>query len=282
MMRHSLSRSVSTKIRCSAALVAVAVTFAQCAAACTAFCAANSQLVLVGNNEDYSNPRTRLWFVPSAPGSFGRMYVGYDNLTPQGGMNERGLWFDGFATPHVDATGSANLPHFAGDLADRALAECATVEEVIRLFERYSRDFLANAVVMFADAKGDAVAIESNAIVRKSGRFFVQTNFHHSLQERERVDDRFKRASAMLAQAGDDLSVDLFRRILAATHQEGIIATQYSNVYDLKSRTMYLYHFHDFDHVVVFRLSDELKKGRHVIDIPALFARTTSAPASSR
>lgn len=33
--------------------------------ACTAFCATGGGLVLVGNNEDWSNPRTKLWFVLS-------------------------------------------------------------------------------------------------------------------------------------------------------------------------------------------------------------------------
>ena len=46
--------------------------------ACTAFCAVGNGRVLVGNNEDYTNPRTRLWFVTAKSGSFGRMYVGFD------------------------------------------------------------------------------------------------------------------------------------------------------------------------------------------------------------
>ena len=71
--------------------------------ACTAFCALDATgRVLVGNNEDYSNPRTKIRFVPATPGSYGRIYVGFDDMWPQGGMNERGLWFDGFATPAVN------------------------------------------------------------------------------------------------------------------------------------------------------------------------------------
>ena len=39
----------------------------------------------------------------------------------------------------------------------------------------------SEGILMFADASGDAVSIERNAIVRKTGRHFVQTNFHQSL-----------------------------------------------------------------------------------------------------
>ena len=124
-------------------------------AGCTAFCARAGDHVLVGNNEDSDNPRTRLWFVPADGIRYGRMYVGYDDLFPQGGMNDQGLWFDGFVTPQVEDDRSPQRPAFSGNLLDEAMATCATVDEVVALFERYDRDFLESAVVMFADAFGE-------------------------------------------------------------------------------------------------------------------------------
>jgi uncharacterized protein (TIGR03435 family) len=245
--------------------------------ACTAFCAAGHGQVLVGNNEDWNNPHTKIWFIPAKPDAFGRVYVGFDDLRPQGGMNEHGLWFDGFAAPPISAAGSADLPSFPGNIVDTAMAECRTVEEVVRLFSRYNRDFLAEGILMFADASGDAVSVERHAMVRKTRGHFVQTNFHQSRLHGEGGKDRFDTASSMLEAAGEDVSIDLFRRILAATHQKGAYPTIYSNIYDLRSRTMHLYHFHDFDHVVTFRLADELKKGSRVLDIPALFPKNTAA-----
>jgi hypothetical protein len=58
----------------------VAFLYNPVALACTAFCAVGSGQVLVGNNEDWSNPRTKLWFVPAEPGSYGRVYVGFDDM----------------------------------------------------------------------------------------------------------------------------------------------------------------------------------------------------------
>src|SRR5688500_4953194 len=174
--------------------------------ACTAFCAVGGGRVLVGNNEDYSNPRTKIRFVPATPGSNGRMYVGFDDMWPQGGMNERGLWFDGFAAPAVRATASSTLPHFPGNIVDKAMAECATVEEVVRLFSQYNRTFLTRAILMFADATGDAVSIEPDAMVRKTRRHFVQTNFHQSRAQSGSNDRRFTIATSMLERAGDDIS----------------------------------------------------------------------------
>jgi uncharacterized protein (TIGR03435 family) len=264
----------------AAALAATAIILGASNAvhACTAFCARGNGHVLVGNNEDWNNPHTRIWFEPAEPGKFGRMFSGFDDQWPQGGMNERGLWFDGFATPAIGPGGSPRLPSYRGHIVVDAMAQCATVDDVVALFSRYDRSFLAEGVLMFADASGDAVSIERNAIVRKSGRHFVQTNFHQSLRT-SIPDRRFTTASQMLDEARGNISVDLFRRILAATHQNGAYPTLYSNVYDLTSRKMHLYYFHDFDRVVTFDLAEELKKGKHTLDIPALFPRKAEADA---
>lgn len=243
--------------------------------ACTAFCAIGKDEVLVGNNEDYSNPKTKLWFVQAKAGSFGRMLVGFDDLVPQGGMNERGLWFDGFAAPPQKV--SSALPSFNGNIVHHALSTCSTVDEVVELFSRYNRSFLSEAILMFADASGDAVSIEANAIVRKSRAHFVQTNFHQSRAEGSAGDRRFETATAMLERAGNDVSVDLFRRILASTYQKGPFPTLYSNIYELRSRTMHLYYFHDFERVMTFKLDDELRKGERVIDIASLFPPNAAA-----
>lgn len=246
--------------------------------ACTAFCAAVGDRVLVGNNEDWNNPRTRLWFVPAAPGALGRMYVGFDDLTPQGGMNERGLWFDGFAAPPVKVEPS-DLPRYPGNLVEKAMSECGTVEEVARLFSQYDRSFLSQAILMFADATGDAASIEANAIVRKSRSHFVQTNFHQSRGPYGGGVDRYTTATSMLDAAGGAISVDLFTRILDATHQYGFSPTLYSNIYDLRARTMVLYYFHDFEHPVRIDLLEELKKGKRILEIPALFPTNAKADA---
>jgi len=274
-MRSAWIRVAAIALTCGA----IALGFDDQLLACTGFCAVGADgRVLVGNNEDYDIPRTKLWFVPATPGAYGRMYVGFDDLSPQGGMNEKGLFFDGFAAPPVRAAGSADLPQYSGNITDAAMAQCATVDEVVRLFSGYNRSFLSDAILMFADANGDAVSIEADAIVRKTGRYFVQTNFHQSRPQHGR-DGRFLTATSMLDRAGDRISDDLARDILAATHQEGPSTTLYSNVYDLRARTMRLYLFHDYSRAVTFSLDEELKKGAHTLDIPSLFPRNAAAEA---
>jgi len=264
-----------------AALFAVGVLGPVPAAACTGFCATSKGKVLVGNNEDWGNPRSRIWFVPAEKGAHGRMLAGFDNGFPQGGMNDQGLFFDGFATPRLEVAPTPDKQIYFGNIAEKALAECATVDEVIRLLDKYRRP--DRAVFLFADRNGDAVAIEPEAVVRKKDWFFVQTNFYQSrTPPGTETCQRFKIATRMLEDSQGEMSIDLFRRILAATHQEGNAATQYSNIYDLTAGVMYLYHFHNFENVVRIDLAAELRKGPHKLEIPALFPRTHAAAVYAR
>ena len=80
--------------------------------ACTAFMMADGERVLVGNNEDYNIPYTRVWFVPSENGRYGRVCFGYDNWSPQGGMNDQGLFLDFFATKSMQVKQSKSNSRF--------------------------------------------------------------------------------------------------------------------------------------------------------------------------
>jgi len=251
------------------------------ARACTAICAEAKGKVLAGNNEDFGNPRSRIWFVPAEKGKYGRLFVGFDNGYPQGGMNEKGLMFDGFSAPVVELAPSPEKELWLGSLGERALAECATVGEVVRLVKNLYRP--GRVVYFFADESGDAAAIEPDGVVRKKNWFFVQTNFYQSRAPAgAETCERFKIATRMILDSEGDISVDLFRRILSATHQEGPATTQYSNIYDLKARVMYLYHFHNYENVVRIDLAEELRKGPRKREIPSLFPRTYAAEAHAR
>jgi penicillin V acylase-like amidase (Ntn superfamily) len=262
-------------------VIAVSV-WAEAAAACTAFHAAQGDIVLAGNNEDFFNPRTKVWFIPPQEGQYGRVYFGFDNFVPQGGMNEKGLFWDGFATAPRKVTRSADKPRYLGNLNDKVMAECATVEEVLAVFDKHNLDNMEGHQLMFGDAQGDSVIIEGDAIVRKQGRFQVVTNFRQSLTPAgQETCERYKTAVRMLEHS-DEVSIPVFRRVLMAVHQEADSPTLYSNIYDLQRQVVYLYHFHNFENVVVLDLAEELKKGKRELDLPALFPPTVAAEDFAR
>lgn len=245
--------------------------------ACTAFCISQGDSVLFGNNEDWKNPNTKVWYEPPEKGRYGRVYFGFDNFRPQGGMNERGLVFDGFATTPNEVKNSLDKPVYEGNLLDKFMSECATVDEVLELLDKYNLKFMEPAMYFVADERGDSAIIEGDEVIRKQGRYQIITNFYQSqVRNGEITCDRYRIADAML-KGTEEISVDLCKRILAATHNEGATPTLYSNVYDIKNRVVYLYHFHNFQNEVRIDFNAELARGRHSVDLPDLFPKTYSA-----
>jgi hypothetical protein len=60
---------------------------------CTIFMASKGGKTLVGNNEDFIDPESYVWFLPSENGKYGRVYFGFGIGLPQGGMNDQGLFW---------------------------------------------------------------------------------------------------------------------------------------------------------------------------------------------
>jgi hypothetical protein len=251
--------------------------------ACTAFMMTDGEVVLVGNNEDSKIPYTRVWFIPAENGRFGRVYFGYDNWTPQGGMNDQGLFFDYFAVKKLEIKQSREKPQFPGPPTDTMMAKCATVEDVLEMVSKYDLKWNPKIQMFVVDRKGNSAIIEGGTVIRNCDAYQVVTNFRLSkIPEDQRPCrwpawscSRYKKAEKMLLDS-DTPTVAHFRDILRATHRgpyNVIARTQYSNIYDVTNKLVYVYYLHDFDNEIIFNLSEELKKGRHYFDLPSLFGK---------
>ena len=249
--------------------------------ACTAFMASDSDTVLVGNNEDYNIPHTRVWFIPAKSGQYGRVYFGYDCWYPGGGMNDQGLFFDILLTETLEINSSIEKPLFKGDIFDKFMAECATVKEVLDLFDSYHLEQMSDFHLLVVDRTGDSVIIERDHTIRKTGSYQVVTNFLQSqVGENKQPCEWYKggciryQTAEMMLKDRRAVSVEYFRNILEATHQHTLgTRTLYSNIYDLKNGLIYLYYLHNFDNEVIINLKEELKKGSHYYEIPSLYGK---------
>jgi hypothetical protein len=251
----------------------------QRALACTGLVVQDGARVLVGNNEDWFNPRTKIWFVQPVGDRYGSVFFGFDNYWPQGGMNQKGLFFDGFALKPKAVEDPEAKPRFKGNLIKEIMATCGTVEEALTLIDQYSLYFMDHFQLFFADATGDGAIVEANAVIRKQGDDHVVTNFRQSETDPGKISCwRYLTARKLLAECSDD-RLGCIRDILAATSQEGDYPTQYSNIYDLNARRVYVYYFRNFKAEVVIDLEEELERQTGVIDLPTLFPHNAAAQA---
>lgn len=245
---------------------------------CSAFLVVGSGEVFFANNEDYWTSDTRVWFEPAEDEKHGIIYLGYSNGFPQGGMNDAGLAFDGFATKAKPLLKQSDKQEFKGNPINTAMETCATVDEVVAFLEEIDlRPLMTNAMLMFADATGDSVIIEGDRFIRKSGDYQLITNFYQSEQEEDSGQcPRFDAANRVLKARKNTTVESCAKALSAAAQRHGKVATLYSNVFDLKRRTATLWLFHDFETSVVLELKTELAKGKRTLKLPELFPRNAA------
>jgi hypothetical protein len=227
--------------------------------ACTIFVLTDSKRTLFFNNEDYSNPSTRIWFLPGVNRFYGTAYLGFNNDWAQGGINTKGLAFDWVADNKNEWKPGANLLRTKGNPCERMLESCATVEEAILFFQKYAEPGFSYARILIADKSGASVIIGAS-----DGKLYF---------------DRSK-SSRGFGYGGNTLqnmlspntksSFEIGLPILKACVQEGNDATKYSNVFDLTAGDVSLVSFTEREKTIKFNLIKELSKGGHYYDLPQI------------
>ena len=130
---------------------------------------------------------------------------------------------------------------------------------------------LDHGKLLIADRSG-----KSALLAAKDGRF-VATVMQRSQGIGNRFGLRGNEGAAMLAEVST-ASVPAAVRILQATLQEGRNATKYTLIYDLATCELHLYRFPAHRKPVRLLLADELKKGPHYYDIPAIHEQLNQEP----
>ena len=153
--------------------------------ACTIFTVCHDDVVLFGNNEDYTNPKTHYWVIPAEEGKHGGVYFGFDDFIPQGGVNEKGLSYDINALAEAPLSSHPELPKPDDWIVRVIMKKCGTVKEAIRVAKSYNWGDSLKWQIHLADAGGDAVVISagSDGELAFSGMptgngYLVSTNFN--------------------------------------------------------------------------------------------------------
>lgn len=245
---------------------------------CTGFYVVKGDKIFAGNNEDFPYPFTKMWTIPGTENSYGRIYFGYDNFTPQGGMNEKGLFFDGYATDrrlpiNID-NDKPKYDKFFDDIRNEIMATCSNVKDVIKLINNYNltnNDLFENAMLFWGDSEGNSIIIDGGNIVSKTGDFQVVTNFHVSKSDKITC-YRYLTATKLLKNM-EIPSVIGCKDALDSVH---VSETIYSQVYDIKNLRIYVYNYHNYSDCYEVDLEDVLKKGFAYYDLSSMFQYSKS------
>jgi hypothetical protein len=232
---------------------------------CTIFVLTDTNHVLFCNNEDWSNPKTRIWFVPAEGKRYGCVFVGFDDGFPQGGMNTEGLASDWVAGYKETWKPDPGLPSSNGNR--QLLETCATVKEAIAFFRGHRELGFYTARILVADRTGASAILGA-----RNGKLEVE------LSNQCRGFGYGATTLDMMLNLSSEPTVARGAQILRACLQKGKYATKYSNIFDLKSGDIFLFPFPDRDDQVQLNLKAELKKAGHYYDIPEIHQQLAQSP----
>jgi len=275
-------------------VISTVISVTNTASACTGFMAKKDNKVLAGHNEDWWDPDPYINIVPPKNGNQGYIYFecklwGSTEGKIFAGVNDQGLFFTIYATPKLNVKFKPFKPLLMEDPLFYFIQKFSTVDEVIGYLTSYNL-WLTNFIGLntnqffFVDRTGNSVIFEGDDINYKEGEFQAVTNFlqsHPELGGSFNALERYETAISMLENMSE-ISVDYFKNIANATHNEKIrVPTQYSFICDLKNNIMYLYHFHNYENVVIIDMEEEFENGEQRIYLPSLFEPTVNQPANT-
>lgn len=256
-------------------IIALTLSISVSSFACSMFVIKMNGKIMVGNNEDFWNQNSRMWFEQGDETNFGVTYVGFDDFWPQGAINEKGLVFDGFSTPYLE------IKNYEGkdspeneDWLQQVMRTCSSVEEVKEIFSKMDLRGMETSMFYFVDKSGKQLIVEGDSIEIRNQSYDIISNFYPSqYQNLDEVKIKHYQKGRKLIESSQETSVSYCRTLLDSLHQESEWGggTLYSTLYDLNEGIIYLYYNHNFDNVVIINIKEELQKENHIIEIPKLF-----------
>ena len=246
--------------------------------ACTLFWANRNDEILCAKNMDWSNTNAAMLVLPAEEGVYGRVYFGVQGdwgFTNTSAMNEKGLWYGGASLPHREVSNTYDKPRVQGEIIEKIMRECETVEEAIELYSTYWEPHW-DGHTMLADRFGNCVVVEYGeddvVFIRNSTDKMVATNFYliDTLNARWTNCYRYEVAELML---GDStaISYDLFRQIADATHAEGVGPTGLTTIHDLRQRQTRVFRMFNYEEYIDMDLSAQLNYGHHYVGLADYF-----------
>lgn len=247
---------------------------------CTVYKITKYGKTFVGNNEDYWDANTRIWFEKGKSGDYGSMFVGQDNMVAQGGMNEKGLVFDGFSVEQRQIRQKAGKLKFYPTLFKDVIKKCQNTTEVYSMLDKYDMSPLNGGMLLYVEKGGKYLVVEADTMMLGNEDNYLLSNFCPS--QTINVSDLnipyYQKGRKMMEQH-TDISLDYLTQLSDTMHQDwgkGFGGTLYTTIYDLNEGTVNLYFYHDYSVTVKFNLRDELAKKDKILVIPEMFPDNTA------
>lgn len=132
-------------------------------------------------------------------------------------------------------------------------------------------------VYIYIDSSGSYLIVEPYTLIEGNDPSYVLSNFCPSITDNEQARQlvRYKSGEDFLKTHKVNTSLPYCSALSDTMHvcrSRNGDGTLLTSIWDTKAGVVNLYFYHNFDSTVQFKLSEELAKGDHTIDVPSLFS----------
>lgn len=232
--------------------------------------------IYVVNNEDFwYDTDAYIQIEPETKNKLARLWYGWNNFG-QGGINSAGLFFDVAVTPNQEVPKGYKLPK--GNITDRILANCRTVDEVIAYMEK-EKMALNQSHMLIGDAQGNAIIVEwvdgEKHIIKKEGNSLIATNYlllkpeagNYPCSRYASIEERIKEMES----SGNPIALSSMATIVTQAYQTPrtldngkTLGTLYTSFIDISEMKMVFLPKLDGEKVMQFDLNEEFKNPRKI------------------
>lgn len=250
--------------------------------ACSGYKITTGNRTFFGSNHDAWFTTPHIWFENATSGKYGAAFTGArfdgeNGYAPQSGMNEMGLTFERLVAYHPIEENFENRKTISNPtkyLKD-ILHTCKTIEEVKDYISKYDHSYFLEDVFIYVDKSGKYLIVEPYTLTIGNEPTYVIANFCPSITLEQNANklDRYRNGVAYIKNS-IDTTLDYCTALLDTMHvcrKKIGDGTLLSSIWDLNNGTVNLYFYHDFKTTIQFNLSEELKKGDHIIAVETLF-----------
>jgi len=164
--------------------LALILTFLSDAISCSMCKITKNGKTIVGNNEDFFVANSEIHFRKGLNGNYGFAFLKYNFGGFQGGMNEAGLAFDGFAVSERKPRNTfAGKPPLDSSLIVEIMQKCKSVYEVKSKFSKYDLNTINGGMHLFVDKEGNYLVIESDTLTIGNDPTYALSCFSPSSKE---------------------------------------------------------------------------------------------------
>ncbi|MEP0264522.1 C45 family autoproteolytic acyltransferase/hydolase [Dokdonia sp.] len=232
--------------------------------------------IYVVNNEDFwYNTDAYIQIIPETKNELARLWYGWNDFG-QGGINSAGLFFDVAVTPNQKVPKGYRLPE--GNITDRILAHCRTVDEVLAYMEK-EKMALNQSHMLIGDAQGNAIIVEwvdgKKHVIKKEGNSLIATNYlllkpeagNYPCPRYASIEERIKEMES----SGDPITLPSMSAIVTQAYQTPrtldngkTLGTLYTSFIDITEMKMVFLPKLDSKKVMQFDLREEFKSKRKI------------------